>query len=146
MIELFKRYSKINDDISDCLMGEFYTEYITTEFVVSEPKHCVPKTCKIYDTEYAWRYDQIKKQNEIERNKNETWKPVRLCELWYDNGDDGHTDYRLFGWVFITDDFIKDVEQSIKGDIEKYGRCYGCFSSKLSSKLYDREQIFHEKD
>jgi hypothetical protein len=145
MIELFKRHTRLTDEISECIVhGRYSTKNIPTEFVVYEPKVCSPETCKIYDTEYVWRYDQIKKWGEIARNQNENWGAVKLCEMWYDQGDDGHVDYRLCGWAFVTDDTIKSIEQSIKDDIEKYGNCVQCFSSKLSSELYDRE-CMHEK-
>jgi hypothetical protein len=98
-------------------LRERYLEYpIPTEYIIKNATFAVPKMGRCYEVDLYERggkllsYDDLSKLDDFNGTSHE--KPVYLCEVFRDNGYDGHVIHELIGWVLISiEEFtLKGVE------------------------------------
>jgi len=81
--------------------------WLPTEQVVTEPQLVVPRVARAYSTEWlvvdgelmTWRQAQ---QTIPGYSGSSGYPAVNCWEVWINSGMDGHTDYRLVGYVWLS--------------------------------------------
>ena len=91
-------------------MGWRHLEYpVPREHVVCEPTICVPHYARTWETDFKFAHGKVVHDVELRRvsvavhgDVHEAKSDNVVCvEVWRDHGDDGHTDFRHNGWMFV---------------------------------------------
>jgi hypothetical protein len=127
---LLRQYKPTDFDPSwlKFLINPYQTFNLSTEFVFSEPQICAPKQGRIYRTDLFAPNRQIRGRFLVaDRSKiydmhlrlhgrekfnglHEVGEDVHMVEHYEDHGDDGHTDMRLTGYIFVRESDLKLVD------------------------------------
>lgn len=94
---------------------------VPTEMVISQAGFYSPKMARVWNA-YMYYYDgQIMTYQELYKAVvaktgnfpgTSHFPHVLLVEVWDNQGDDGHTEFGLVGWRFVTDETLeKDIEK-----------------------------------
>ena len=83
-----------------------HTVNMPTEVVVYKPEFSIPMQARVYKTHLYWHENKVKDYNELMKTarpfKGTSYHDeIMLVEVWLENGDDGHTSYRLDGWRYV---------------------------------------------
>ena len=133
--DLYRQYKANEFDPSwlPYLMNYYRSFSLPTEMVISEAQFCVPQQGRIYTTDlYAVSsipkriflttsdrlYDAARKSGRAatireERHSfgiSDLGEEVFMVEYYENNADDGHTDMKLMGYVFVPTSGLKIVE------------------------------------
>lgn len=112
--ELHTQYSadQINQFLrAKCVRGDFP---VPTEFVIIEPKFCVPQMGR-------WFWSSLYLPKEYTR-KQENDEYIVCVEIWEDEGDDGHTHMVLQGYAFFSERDMRIFEKVVeRGERSVYG-------------------------
>ena len=105
-IELYKFMSTLEDVPAEHVRHIARRLYVPTEFVIHKPQHLVPDVARIYSTN-LWNvndtimgYDTLAQEPSFRGTSY--YDEILLAEVWLDHGDDGHIQYSLRGWMYIT--------------------------------------------
>jgi len=99
-----------------------YTFYIPTEFVINKPQVvCPTQIARVFSTnKYIYNGEHYTYEELVELTIKNTGKfdgiinrdEILLVEIWADYGSDGHREYRLRGWRFVPESFLKkDIKE-----------------------------------
>ena len=78
---------------------------IPSEFVVTKPEYVIPQQARIYYTNLyildgdIVGYDTLAQEKPFQGTSH--YDEVLLVEVWMDDGDDGHVNYVLRGWMYV---------------------------------------------
>lgn len=99
-VNLFNRIDVPQSNWLRCRSFEFY---LPTEVVVREPQIVVPRVGRYYELDLYVRGDRLLTYEELRElpDFQGTTKEivVFLYEIWDNDGDDGHTEFRLRCWM-----------------------------------------------
>lgn len=137
----FKLNQLMKEVPSEWLLKTFGTFYLPTEEVFEEPRIVVPSVGRFYDMDLFVCDEEIIPYKELLKKRPEVGKPVPyeqyaeanrifqsrrvyLYESWVSSGDDGHTYYKMVGWMLVQgtlknpsqelDDMVWDYYKTLK--------------------------------
>ena len=124
-IRLGQEYTPDNFTFVQCLAGRVTQYPLPTEIVLHEAGFHVPDMARVYRTELLV-HTNSKGRTSVLTDKQATdifgydtrdkCVEVILAEVWYNDGDDGHTHFFLHGWVFLTQEMLDTELQKPYGD------------------------------
>lgn len=122
-VTLYKVLPSVNPDH---LKSTFSTHYLPTELVIKEPKLVVPQALRCFNVRLylvgglPLTLEELVKTDYFKTKQGLCYcNDVRLYEVYGDCGDDGHIDWRLYGWVYVDDLRLK--EEMDKPNFVEYG-------------------------
>jgi hypothetical protein len=109
-------------DVPSLMFRQQYTELpLPTELVVTQPGFIVPRLARVYFTDLYLYEDSVVTYRELQQQKGAAFHGtayevgVFLWEVFEDYGDDGHTDYRLMGWVLLPSTALAPTAYPVRG-------------------------------
>jgi len=93
--------------------------YLPTAWVITTPQICVPNRNRVYCTYLYVAHDgsivDYQKLREMTPNfKGSSYAPsIYLWEIWEDEGSDGHTEFTLDGYMFLTDQKLEPPKNMV---------------------------------
>jgi len=115
-MELGKLIEALPPELVPYLRRPYRYFFVPTEIVLDRPadlltaSHCIVQG-RIYSTDLHWRDNRIAHWREFPNDGKSAL--VNLCEVWVNEGDDGHVHYCLIGYRLCLDSQCNEKSESL---------------------------------